>query len=326
MRVALFTRMSRTHRRRGGGIFRTGQLYAQAAEATPGLDITLFSENVIPNELPDEYDLVWLYGDHKKAANCLEIARKAGVPMLLLSNYNGRRERSKTVSTLAHSLDGGRGDFYLQVFTHMVTKALPNAVMVPQPVQFREAEGLPEFEERKGVCFGEVAKLIKPQHTGRWPVQETITRLTEAGYECWAYRQYSTTRGYPEGLHVHPYQDTGMLDWLATMRVFVHLTKHETFAMVPLEALRVGTPVLFQNMPQSHSTYLGHAGIQVEDVDDVVAAVAYLHDPVRWASYSQMAQRQGGVFDLPLFGAQLHQALDSLIRRHRAKSLEQVQQ
>lgn len=324
MNIALVARCDKTSWRRGGGIAQTGLLYRTAWDTLPGSTMQFLSHKRIPNSIDPDTDLVWLYADWDVAPRCVELARSVGAPCLVLANFNTSSSRNQNIANLYEELDPThRGDVFFQVFTHQAEATFQpfsfanQLVAVPQPFRVGTPEMNKPFEQREGICLGDTAKMSNPRFTEKWHLKKTINALTDTGVPCWAYQQYRASKPLPENLHIQPYQ-RDFLPWLGSLRLMVSLVTQETMAMVPLEAMTVGTPALYRHMPQSHSQYIGFAGLRFREIDELVEYVKMLYfDPVLWQHYSEMGVSQTEPAHLHHLAATVQMALQGMLGRFR---------
>ena len=333
--------LGRTRRRRArGGIHRSARLITECLQSV-GDEVELRDAGSPPAELPAGTDLVLLYGDLDTVEERIRLCLRAGVPIVVNGGYDARADRSRRLVELLRSWDpGGSGLVFLSVFSTEAEHdpelrevreqvvALPKTIRVPVHRSWKRARR--PFSERAGICVGELAKLARPRLVAGMGVPAALGRLAEAlpGVELLAYDQYGTLdTPVPAGVTVVPYDAGGFLDWLASRRLLVSLSRHETFAMVPAEAQGVGTPVLYRHMPQSLSPHLGHTGYTFADVDELVLGARRLyHDERLWEQLSEAGRHNAVGRSVSLQGASLHLALSKVLlragRAQRAPDLE----
>jgi hypothetical protein len=269
-------------------------------------------------DLPQGTDVIWHYGDWNWVEQHAAAAIEAKVPIVINSTYDDRRDRRQWMASKLVEWDPNHsGLVYLGVFTHEAERDLRLRTMadrlVALPKTVRVAPDNCSFEERSGICLGELEKAGRPRLMGGLDVQEVIDRLVRdlPGVPLSFYNQYGTeVTTVPVGAEVRGYSAAGFLPWLGRHRLFVSLMRHETFSMVPAEAQSVGTPVLYRYMPQSLGPHLGFTGYCYSNLDELVmgAVVLYSHQQV-WRQLSEAGranararghQHVGGALDLAL--------------------------
>jgi len=99
--------------------------------------------------------------------------------------------------------------------------------------------------------------------------------------------QHKKTDPTLPGTRLVPYQKD-LLTWLGNRKLFISLVVEETYAMVPMEAQSVGTPVLYRHMPQSLTQTIGQSGLMFHDEKDLLHLVdLLLSDNTLWQAYSR---------------------------------------
>lgn len=282
MRVILCRRQGRTFSRRGGGYFNAGRHYAQLAGTIPGMELASGSvRNPKGVQRLERPDLLWVFGSESDSAAFVDIAANWEVPVLLDSGYNSSRARNLIIVRKMQEVDptGSRGVFFNTFTTTALFDPLLESIrdrLVALPHPFKRTPSTTPFSGREGICIGDVGKMTSPQRTGIDPFP-VIEKLLEKGYPVIGLHQYPPVRKIPEGIVVKPYKHALFQESLAQFRVYVAFTQHETFGMVPMEALAAGTPVVYPPMPQSLSEYIGPAGLCYRDEDDLVELVELLY-------------------------------------------------
>lgn len=295
--------LGRTSRNRHGGIGRSAQLIVEAlGDAGDVCRLRNVAEPL--TDIPSDTDLVWHYGDLDRIEQQIAAAREAGVPILINSTYDDRADRRRWLHDKIEQWDPeSLGDVFFAVFSHGAEHDIRNHKIahrlcaVPKTIDVRGANGVvhPAFEERSGICLGELEKLRRPRLVRGIDVDAAVKALREVvGGPLSVYDQYGTGHtSVPQGVEVTPKmgQRGEFFSYLASHRLFVSLVRHETFAMVPAEAQVVGTPVVYRHMPQSLSQHLGTTGIAFGGADqqlalaELVAVAANLyHDKKRWSA------------------------------------------
>lgn len=317
LRLLLLGRLAA--KRSKGGIARSAQMIRSALTSV-GDDVMLREVTEPLTDLPQGTDVIWHYGDWNWVEQHAAAAIEAKVPIVINSTYDDHRDRRLWMASKLLEWDPAHsGLVYLGVFTHeaemdvrMRTMA-SRLVALPKTVRVGVGNVNRPFEDRSGICLGELEKVGRARLMGGLDVQEVIDRLAREmpGVKLSFYNQYGTCgTKVPTGAEVRGYSAAGFLPWLGQHRLFVSLMRHETFSMVPAEAQSVGTPVLYRYMPQSLGPHLGFTGYCYSTVDELVmgAVVLYSHQTVwkqlneaGWANARARGQQHvGGSLDLAL--------------------------
>lgn len=325
--------IGRLRKNRGGGIARSARLIAEALVAA-GDRVTLQDVREPLTELPPETDVVWHYGDLDGIEVHQEVALRADVPFLVNSGFDDTTEQIERMQRLLTRWDptGARPIFWVVFTTGVLAdprlRGLAGRVVaLPKPIRADLPEP-PPFSAREGVCVGELAKLGRERLVRGLDIDEALRGLREAlpGVPLFAYDQYGTAETrVPEGVIRVPAPGDGFGAWLARLRLFVSLARHETFAMVPMEAQLAGTPLLYRPMPQSLTEYAGHAGFPFASVRELCVGARKLYvDRRAWETLSQAGHLSARARALPLVGSALDLALRKLVFGREAPGRPQV--
>lgn len=304
-------------KRSGGGIARSARMI-HSALASVGDEVLLREVTEPLTDLPQGTDVIWHYGDWNWVEQHVAAAIEAKVPIVVNSTYDDQHDKRRWMESKLDEWDPSTSGFvYMGVFTHeaeldvRMGKMASRLVALPKTIRLGDASH--GFEEKTGICLGEVEKIGRVRLVAGIDVQEAVDRLRRElpGVRLTVYNQYGTqgTRN-PVGTDVVPYKASGFLPWLGHHRLYVSLMRHETFAMVPAEAQAVGTPVLYRYMPQSLGPHFGFTGYRYDTVDELVmgAVVLYNHravwtklsDSGRLNAMARCDQHVGGALDLAL--------------------------
>ena len=325
MKILFVRRGGRTHRRRSGGIIRSGDMITNALEGLGSRVLSHSDATPVP-EIPPDTDLLWVYGGDKHLKEAVDQARAADIPILLNSTYDGTRERA---AHIMHQLDewdpDQRKDIFMGVFT-------PEAEFAPEfagrhdqivaiPKTIRGYTGKTKsFGARSGICVGELGKTFRARLHGNLNVKRIIETLLAEGYPVSAYKQYGTEAEIPEGLHVEPNEkdEDKFFEFLGGFRLYILLTPHCTFEMVPIEAQSCGTVVLYPYMRQSLAQYIGHTGVMYRNEEELLEMVRAIYDNEdHWSAGSRSGVLNAGAHQISLQGPALLRALQGVIRRYR---------
>jgi hypothetical protein len=323
--------VGRTGRNKGGGIARSAQLIVKALESV-GDVCRLRSVQEPLTDIPADTDLVWHYGDLTHIDQMVAASREAGVPILINSTLDDRADRRNFMHTQMAGWDPkGRGDVFFAVFSHAAEHdvrlhklgarlcAVPKTIDIAGDI-WSSTHG---FDERAGICLGELEKLRRSRLVAGIDVDEAVRALMGAcpGARLTVYDQYGTVGTTPpEGVTVVPKmgQRKAFFQWLGEHRLFVSLVRHETFAMVPAEAQAVGLPVLFRHMPQSLSEHLGMTGHCFDSVHELVEMAGCLyHSKRHWMKASTASRHNAHARSVGTIGCALSLSLRRLLVRAR---------
>ena len=291
MRVVLCRRVGEKYEKIGGGYYNAGALYAKYLEGVPGLDLESTSVRQPDLSGIGRPDLLWVFGFPGDPSPFIEAAKAWKCPVVVTSEFNNSSKRSRRIQQWAAKWLTSP-EVFLHVFSN---SALYNPALVPHrdriavfPHPFAIWEGaVPDFDARQGVCVGDIGKLSESHRTLVNP-NEVVQELHARGIPVTGYRQYRVYSKLPPEMKIVPYLHEGFQEFLGTFRVFVNFIRHETFGMVPMEALSIGTPVVYPFMPQSLSEALGPAGFCYRDAKDLVESVeALYHDRLTWEGMSR---------------------------------------
>jgi len=292
MRVILCRRLGRLWRKKGGGYYNAAKLYVKYLQEIPEIELESMSVRD-PQDLQGlkAPDLLWVFGFPTDSSPFIEAAKGWGCPVLINSEYNGSLRRNKRILKWWAKKKSDR-EVFLSVFSNSafynpaLVHLRPRIVTIPHPFA-QHQDTRPGFDDRTGICVGDIGKLSEKHRTSVDPVG-VIERLDAKGIPVIGYNQYRVYRELPSELTTVPYLHGGFLKSLAGYRLFLNFVRHETFGMVPMEAMSAGTPTLYPHMPQSLSEYIGPAGLCYRNADDIIRlAEDFYHDPVLWEGMSK---------------------------------------
>lgn len=327
--------LGRTKRNKGGGVAQSCRNIAAALESVG--DVCRVREVAEPLvDVPSDTNLIWQYGDSDRTQYLdqhLEVAREFGVPLVVNSSYDGTPDKRNWMRDEIVRLCGDRpGDMFFALFSHealrdvRMSKLAPWLVALPKTISAIEPSqsAVLGFQQRAGICVGEVEKLVRKNLVRGIDVAEAVAALRRAcpSAELWCYDQYAGGRAAPPaGAKIAARRQHGpFVSWLGTLRLFVSLVKHETFAMVPSEAQSVGTVVLFRSMPQSLSEYFGFTAAAFETPEELGAAAARLyHHRPSWEAFSSVGLQNAASRSGARVGAAISLALRDVIARYRRR-------
>lgn len=333
LRVAIIGRVD-TDRWRKGGIVRSCHLTADML-ARFGVEVELVDLVSDPprRQREVEADVVLIYpGDPDRpdfAPVEALVSHHAAAGRLVLVNlaFDARRSRTRDIVRRLRAWDlAFPGRVRLLVFSDEVarvpelgpvrslTVALPKTLRIPPG---RTAD----FTTSAGIFLGDLGKLCEESLFDH-PVEDWIAAIRAAVPEAplFALSQYEPRIPKDLGVEVRPYVDGPLDEDLAGARLMVSPFRHCTFEMVPVELAGAGVPVVYREMEQSLSAYLGAAGVPVGGPDDLAAVLPTLYrDPSVWAGYSRAGQLRARSTDQQHAAAALYLRLTAALDRARAE-------
>lgn len=311
--------LGRTGTHEGGGIARSASMISSALKAV-GNRVRVRNVRTLLTDIPSDTDLVWHYGDWDHVEQQIAAATEEGLPVLVNSTYDDSTDRRRWV---IENIERWRkvGRVYMAVFSlaaqrdPRMQKVWDRLVVVPKTVRGAPTKKQAPFEERSGVCIGEVEKLARARLVRGMDVKQVVNAIqsTLPGMPIYAFDQYATKGTVvPEGVTVIKPGDR-MMSFLGTLLFYVSLMRHETFSMVPVEAQAMGTPVLYRPMPQSLSEHIGLTGYPYETVQELVTGMVKLTDPECWRTMSYAGSLNAASKSVVLVGPALDMALRKVV-------------
>jgi glycosyltransferase involved in cell wall biosynthesis len=206
-------------------------------------------------------------------------------------------------------------------------------VVAPQPVAIApDAERLRalSFDDREGICVGELGKLITTGYTLPLDlflladlIAQRLPGVPLAGYNY--YLPDAEAPAVPPSIAVHRPDGERFQEWLGRFRVFLSLTKHESFSRVPVEAQGLGVPVVYRPMPQSLTARLGLSALPARTERELADAVAVAYqDKATWTALHQSGLHVAAAHTDELVGVHWQHLLRRLRRElnedHRPRS------
>lgn len=199
----------------------------------------------------------------------------------------------------------------LQGYHHRLVSVMQPTPLAPRATPSRS---LP-WDKREAICIGEAGKLGRKRYTGAFSVPKCIDLIHERLGDVLirGYNQYKASWSHDQVKFVKTRSTTKFHEWLSGFRVFVSLTRFETFSRVPAEAQALGVPVVYRPMPQSLNARIGMAGIPACTEAEVADAVAYLYrDQEAWETFHTAGLAMAQAHDLKLVGLHWHHLLTRL--------------
>jgi len=318
MNVLLCRRMGKIANQRGGGFFEAGLYYEDQLRRLPGVSCTSISLKEPHRARGLSPSLIWIFGDLEEAGELCRIAKAKSIPILLTSTYNSHPSRSRELVQFFTevSVEHPTGTF-LGVFSYgsredvCFAEFADKLVTIPHP--FKVSTQTKSFETRQGICIGDVGKASLSRLVGQADPLAAVREILSRGIPVTGYRQHAPKEALPEGLTVKPFLREGFQETLSEYRLFLNLTRYETFAMVPLEAMSVGTPVVYPYMPQSLTEYIGPAGLCYRNPQELVELVYKVYsDETVWTGLSKGGELVAKAHEF-LLGARLLVALQGVL-------------
>ena len=170
------------------------------------------------------------------------------------------------------------------------------------------------------VCIGEIGKLGRPKMVGDFSVQMAIDKIYShlpKNANIIAYDRYSD-KDTPNFFNVKIERPNPkhFLSWLQQFRVFVSLSRYESFNMVPAEAMGMGIPVMYRRMPQSLDSYIGFAGMGFSSIDELDLAFPEVYGSTKLrAAILRSGSYQSKVIDDTLVATTWLHALKGIKRK-----------
>lgn len=317
-----------------GGILRSTHL---TADVLRGFGVPVHLEDIVTGSPKDlggfAADLVMVYvGDPERAdfAQVEEIVRHhaaLGRGVVVNLTLEGTHARSAQVAAWLEEWDAAfPGRVVALTFAHSARMMaglervqdhlieLPKTIAIPPPPTAT-------FEGSHGVFVGDVAKLVQPHLLGGGPAREWIDAIREAlpGVPLFGVRQYTPlTEPDFELDETWPFLKHDLSERLTSARLMVAPVKHLSFEMLPVEAMGLGLPVVYRDMPQSLSEYIGLAGVRIERPRDLLDVLPPLyHDKAVWTGFSQAGALRAQSQEVRHASAQMYLQLRALWSRTR---------
>ncbi|MGG5171542.1 FkbM family methyltransferase [Pseudarthrobacter sp. J1738] len=264
--------------------------------------------------------------DFVKVERLIDLHAKKGRVVILNLSVNGKTSRNQHIRDRFlgwEKLYGNR--VVLMVFTesmvdnheltdikHLITP-IPKTLSLPSPPAA-------EFHKSEGIFVGDIAKL-SDDGLMTHPAKEWLSAIRRAVPEATIYgvRQYKPRYDVPLDVDVvWPFLREDFSEKVSAMRLMVTPIKYATFEMVPVEVAALGVPVVYQEMPQSLSEYLGLAGVRVDTPEELEACLPILYrDPLVWRGQSRAGRLRAQSADLQSAAGQMYMRIATLAKRAR---------
>lgn len=262
--------------------------------------------------------------DFARVEHLVELHAGRGRVIVINLSVNGKSSRNKHIRQKLLEWEAKFSQrVLLMVFTEAMLEhpelgdvkhlmvPIPKTLLLPNPPAA-------EFHTTEGVFIGDVAKLsdnsLMTHSAGDW-IQAIRNALP--GVPIHAVRQYRPKYDVPLDVDtIWPFLHQDFSERISKMRLMVTPIKYATFEMVPVEVASLGVPVVYQQMPQSLSEYLGLAGIQVRTPDELEVMLPILYrDPSVWRSQSRAGKLRAKSSDLQSSAGQMYMRIAMLAKR-----------
>lgn len=227
----------------------------------------------------------------------IKILQAAGIPILINLSYNLKKNRTTYIVNKILEYNKNSNTPVLAFFFTESAAQDPAlslirdyTCVIPKTILLGDDLHLNKFKDRSGICIGDVSKFQNSEIFGGSP-QLWIDAIKKMSPEIdiYAYKQYSSKNELKNITYV-PYMKNGFCNFLSQRRLFIALTKHCTFEMVPCEAQFYGVPVIYRHMPQSLSELISITGIAVRTPEEAAYMVGWLYnDELAWNRLSAAA-------------------------------------
>lgn len=313
-------------RRAGGGIARSAHLIVRTLRSV-GDSVELRGAHLPAEPVTSGTHVVVHYADLEGLGAHMREAAAAGVPMLVNSSYDGTERRCQWMCSALRKWseihpavmffcfsEAARNDYRLITIRDRL-------VVLPKTVR-RMTGKLSTFAERQGICLGEIEKARKARLVAGLGAGQAVRALRRVlpDVPLVFYDQYAPVgrKVSPEGTKLAPYMGDQFPSWLGSFRLFISLSRHETFGMVPAEAQSAGTVVLYRHQPQSLDEHLAQTAFGFDSADELALGARLLYgiEPL-WSQYSRAGIANARAKCAATVGAQLDLALRKAILRHK---------
>ncbi|MFA4945155.1 MAG: hypothetical protein WC789_10705 [Lentisphaeria bacterium] len=252
--------------------------------------------------IPEGLDAVYVYGELDLMLDHLARIHAAtpDVPVVFNSTLDGRRTRRLWIAERLAEYRTIHPNTWAGAFTAWGRDFIGRELAVVTPKIIRRPTVTDGSRNIMGICVGEAAKLGTPRFVHP-QAHEAIRELVTAGHDVWAYDHYSidaaaSVKEQFPGLRIVSAPGDRLHEWLQQFKVFLSFAANETFAMVPMEAMGCGVPLLYAPLPQSLDEYVGGAGIRWTTVPELLAGVSLLSGEKAWLAYSEAGMRRAAEF------------------------------
>lgn len=262
--------------------------------------------------------------DFARVEQLVELHAGRGRVVVLNLSVNGKSSRNRHIRQKLLEWEAKYANrVVLMVFTEAMLEhpELDDVKHLLVPIPKTLSLPLPpaaEFHSSEGIFVGDIAKLsdngLMTHPAAEW-IKAIRSALPEAPIH--AVRQYKPKYDVPLDVDtIWPFLREDFSQRISKMRLMVTPIKYATFEMVPVEVASLGVPVVYQQMPQSLSEYLGLAGVQVRTPDELEAVLPILYrDPSVWRSQSRAGRLRAKSSDLQSSAGQMYMRVALLAKR-----------
>lgn len=308
-----------------GGIFKSSNLLNDALQSLGhSVDVVCLSELGSTNLKKERYDFSIVYApdpERPDFGDCLsfikEIANKGTVCAVNFS-FNLVQSRTDWIASQLQNLNSNYPNprIFFASFSNSTSLTFPESIR-KYIVPFAKTIDIDRYEnacyhDREGIFLGDLAKLSNEKlvfgKVSKWLEQ---IRIHLPHVNIYALKHYHTNEMPTNYIKVIPYsKDIGAV--LRKFRIAICLTPGATFEMIPLESMLCGTPVVFRNMPQSHSEYLAPIGVEVHTPEELGVICKNIYEREQlWTGLSKAGYASKEFFDIE----NVSSALDLSIRK-----------
>ncbi|MCL0121589.1 FkbM family methyltransferase [Corynebacterium pygosceleis] len=330
--VGLVGRTSK-ERWKKGGILKSSHLTVQALKR---FGVETFLEDI---EVGDpigfngaEPSIVLVYVGDPERPDFTEVEKvvahhaRLGRHVVINLSLNGKERRNQLIVTMIKRWRNQFGNIIrLMVFTEAAKNLAQLApireaiVVIPKTIELPDAP-MANFYHSEGIFLGDIAKLNDDSLCGI-PAREWIASIRKVlpGVPLYTVKQYKPKVDQKLDVdEIWPFLTKGQFgEQISRTRLMISLVKYATFEMVPLEVSALGIPVLYPDMPQSLSEYLGLSGVSISTPEDLELILPSIyHDPLVWRSLSQSGVERATSSELNRTSGQTYLQLLRLIREN----------
>ncbi|MCO4238786.1 FkbM family methyltransferase [Pseudarthrobacter raffinosi] len=262
--------------------------------------------------------------DFARVEHLVELHAGRGRVVVINLSVNGKSSRNRHIRQKLLEWEAKYGNrVVLMVFTEAMLQhpELDDVEHLLVPIPKTLSLPLPpaaEFHTSDGIFVGDIAKLSDSSLMSH-PAEEWIKAIRSALPEApiHAVRQYKPKYDVPLDVdEIWPFLRDDFSERISSMRLMVTPIKYATFEMVPVEVASLGVPVIYQQMPQSLSEYLGLAGVQVRTPEELELVLPILYrDPSVWRSQSRAGKFRAKSSDLRSSAGQMYMRIAMLAKR-----------
>lgn len=313
-----------------GGILKSAHLTADMLNRFQVSTILEDIETGDPYELSGrDAQIVMIYvgdperPDFQNVERIIDHHATAGRKVIVNFSINGVSGRNKLIADrMTEWRERYAGSVRLMVFSEAARNipalarvrdlmvVIPKTIALPDPPRAN-------FAHSKGIFLGDIAKM-SDELLLDYPAEAWIASIRKSvpGVPLYAVKQYAPKKKIPLDVDmVFPFLDrNSFAEKISQARVMISMVKYATFEMVPLEVASLGLPVIYPEMPQSLSEYLGLSGLSIDSPKELEAILPTLYyDPIVWRSFSDSAIERANSAELNRLAGQTYLRLLALL-------------